>query len=107
MQARVADNPHLKARLANLRARLADEPKWRAQQADELGELLENARQRAAFAALERAIEAAFRARLQTLCGVLPAEFAFDDDWFNALLLGSDVEHNRKWAPTAAPRNRR
>lgn len=98
LQTRVAENPQLSERLANLRARLADEARWRAQQADELGELLENARKRAAFAALERAIEGAFRARLQTLCGALPAEFAFDDDWFNALLLGSDVEHNRKWA---------
>ena len=98
LQTKVADNPKLSGRLDNLRARLADEPKWRAQQTSEIAELLENATKRAAFSALERVIENAFRARLQDLCGVLPAEFAFDDDWFNALLLGSDVEYNRKWA---------
>ena len=98
LQNRVADNPQLNQRLNNLRARLNDEAKWRAQQAEEIAQLLENASQRAAFAALECAIESAFRARLQALCGALPAEFKFDDDWFNALLLGSDIEFNRKWA---------
>ena len=98
LQSRVEAKPQLRERLDNLRARLADEPKWRAQQGRELAELLENATKRAAFAALELAIENAFRARLQALCGELPAAFAFDDDWFNALLLGSDVEYNRKWA---------
>ena len=94
---RADGNSHLKERLNNLRARLADEPKWRAQQAESIGQLLENASKRAAFAALERAIESAFRARLESLCGDLPAKFIFNDDWFNALLLGGDVEHNRKW----------
>ena len=98
LQSRVAQSPQLQSRLDNLRARLADEPKWRAQQADEIAQLLKNATKRAAFAALERVIESAFRARLEKLCGALPADFAFDDDWFNALLLGSDVEYNRKWA---------
>ena len=98
LQSRVAAKPQLGERLTNLRARLADETKWRAQQAREIAELLENATKRAAFAALERAIENAFRARLQALCGELPADFAFDENWFNALLLGSDVEYNRKWA---------
>ena len=98
LESKVAANPKLSERLDNLRARLANEPKWRAQQIAELMQLLENATKRAAFAALERVIEGAFRARLEALCGELPAEFAFDDDWFNALLLGSDVEHNRKWA---------
>ena len=98
LENRVAANPPLNARLQNLRARLADEEKWRAQQADEIAQLLENAIKRAAFAALERAIESAMRARLQTLCGELPADFAFDENWFNALLLGGDIEYNRKWA---------
>ena len=98
LQGRVAANPQLNERLRNLRARLADEAKWRAQQTDELAELLENALKRAAFAALERTIERAFRARLEALCGELPAGFAFDDDWFNALLLGGEIEFNRKWA---------
>ena len=98
MQSKVAANPQLQNRLNNLRARLQDEPKWRAQQAAELAQLLDNATKRAAFEALERVIESAFRARLEALCGVLPAQFTFDDDWFNALLLGNDVEHNRKWA---------
>ncbi len=98
LESRVAANPQLSGRLENLRARLAGEDKWRAQQAQEIAELLNNATKRAAFAALERAIENAFRARLRALCGELPADFAFDEDWFNALLLGSDVEANRKWA---------
>ena len=98
LQTRVGENPNLEQRLENLRARLANELKWRAQQADEIGELLKNARKRAAFAALERAIESAFRARLESLCGALPDGFAFDENWFNALLLGGDVEYNRKWA---------
>ena len=98
LQLQIAAKPGLETRLNNLRARLADETKWRAQQQTELAELLRNATARAAFAALERAIESAFRARLETLCGELPAEFAFDDDWFNALLLAGEIESNRKWA---------
>lgn len=88
----------LQTRLDNLRARLSDEPKWRAQQALEIAQTLENAIPRAAFAALEGVLENAFRARLENLCGVLPSEFALNDDWINALLLGREVEFNRKWA---------
>ena len=92
------DIVRLQVRLDNLRARLADRPRWRAQQAAEIAQLLANATPRAAFAALEGVLQTAFRARLQELCGVLPAEFALTDDWINAILLGREAQGNRKWA---------
>ena len=95
---RIAAQPQLQARLDNLRARLADQAKWRSAQRAEIAELLENATPRAAFAALEFVLEAAFRARLESLCGALPAEFALTEDWINALLLGREINSNRKLA---------
>jgi hypothetical protein len=50
----------------------------------------------ARVAAAEHQVAACFRARLEQLAGPLPDDLVMDDDWFNAALLSTGIEHNRK-----------
>ena len=63
---------------------------------DEIAERLQQAAAEAQLAAAEHAVQSMYRSHLEKIARPIPAGLAIDDDLINAVLLATDVRHNRR-----------
>jgi hypothetical protein len=83
-------------RVVSLRGQLQDEARLHRLLHEQATERLQQANAEAHLALGEQQVLACYQARLATVAGVLPDGITFDDNWFNATLLTTDIEYNRR-----------